>query len=753
MSEEKQSADWKSTACILCSLNCGVKVQLSEDGTEILRIRGDENHPASAGYLCNKASRLNFYQNREDRLHTPMKRNADGGYDPIDWDTAIAEIATRLGEIRDEHGGDKIFYYGGGGQGNHLPGAYARSTLASLGVQYRSNALAQEKTGEFWVAQRMLGSANHADFEHAEVVMFVGKNPWQSHGFHRARAEIREMAKDPQRTLIVLDPKRTETADLADIHLPVKVGRDAWLLAGIVATIVRENLQDDAWIAEHAAGFEAVLEVFDRIDIADCAEKSGIDESIIRSTARTIANAKSVAVFEDLGTQMNRHSTLVSYLQRLTWLLGGNFGKPGTAYTANSLGKVGAGTEGGKSPVLGGRIIDGLVPANSIPDEVMADHPNRYRAMIIESGNPVHSLPDSTKWRQAMRALECSVVIDIAMTETAREADYVLPTTTQFEKAEATFFNFEFPENYFHIRAPLFTPPQGVLDEAEIHARIAEALGTLPEGLEDELSGALNDGGREGFRDLFFAKLGENPAIARIAPALLYRTLGKALPEGMQNAAALWAVCHQHAATNRKSVEAAGMTGEGMALGENLFDAIMAGPSAVVMSKEEWSDVWQRAPGGRIQFDLPDMLQAAANLNSENPQETTAEFPFLLSAGERRAFTANTIFRNPQWRRKDIDGAMYINPDDAARLNLGDGSTARITTERAAVDVVVEVNDRMQRGHVSIPNGLGLDYPDENGEMKVTGISPNELTSTTLADEFVGTPWHKSVPVRVEAIG
>lgn len=147
------------------------------------------------------------------------------------------------------------------------------------------------------------------------------------------------------------------------------------------------------------------------------------------------------------------------------------------------------------------------------------------------------------------------------------------------------------------------------------------------------------------------------------------------------------------------------------------------------------------------------MLEAAAQLNSENPQETTAEFPFLLSAGERRDFTANTILRNPAWRRKDKEGALYINPDDAARLNLGDGSNASITTARGALDVVVAINDRMQRGHISIPNGLGLDYPDEQGNMKTTGAAPNELTSTDLADKFFGTPWHKSVPVRVEAIG
>ncbi len=748
----KSNAEWKSTACILCALNCGVKVQLNEGGTQIMRTKGDEDHPASQGYLCNKASRLNFYQNRDDRLHTPMKRNADGGYDAIDWDTAISEIAAKLGAIRDEHGGDKIFYYGGGGQGNHLPGAYASTTLGNLGVRYRSNALAQEKTGEFWVAQRMFGGYNHADFEHAQVIIFLGKNPWQSHGFHRARAEIRDMAKDPNRTLIVIDPKRTETADLADIHLAVKVGRDAWLLAGMVATIIQEGLQDKAFILEHTKGFGAVAKVFGQVDIADCAAKAGIEEAVIRATARTIAGASSVAVFEDLGVQMNRHSTLVSYLQRLTWTLTGNFAKPGTHYTVNGLGKMGSGREGGTSPVSGGRIIDGLVPAHTIPDEILTHHPNRYRAMIIESGNPVHSLPDSPKWREAMRALDCSVVIDIAMTETAQQADYVLPATTQFEKAEATFFNFEFPENYFHVRPPLFAPPEGVLDEAEIHARLAGALSAIPQGLEDELNAALADGGRAAFRDLVFAKLAEDPTLSRIAPVLLYRTLGKTLPPGMQNAAAVWAICHQHAMASRTTVEAAGIAGEGMDLGENLFDAILQGPSAVIMSREDWPDVWQRAPGGVLNFELADLLDAAADLNDENPREANDEYPFLLSAGERRDFTANTIIRNPAWRRKDKQGALYINPEDAARLNLGDGSTAQITTQRGAMQVVVETNDRMQRGHISLPNGLGLVYPDENGEPITTGTSPNELTSAHMADKFVGTPWHKSVPVRIEAV-
>ncbi len=748
----KSDDNWKSTACVLCALNCGVKVQLSEDGSEIVRTKGDDQHPASAGYLCNKASRLNYYQNSADRLLSPMRRRADGSYEAIDWDTAISEVAAKLGAVRDTWGGDKIFYYGGGGQGNHLPGAYGRTTLATLGVRYRSNALAQEKTGEFWVAHRMFGGYNHGDFEHAQVAIFLGKNPWQSHGFHRARAEIREMAKNPDRTLIVIDPKRTETADLADIHLAVKPGRDAWLLAGIVATIVQEDLQNHAWLSEHAEGLADVIEVFKDVDIADCAAKCGIDEAVIRSTARTIAAAESVAVFEDLGVQMNRHSTLVSYLQRLAWILGGNFARPGTHYTPNGLGNLGAGKEEGRSPVAGARIIAGLVPCNVIPDEVLSDHPDHYRAMIIESGNPVHSLPESPRWREAMRGLDVSVVIAIAMTETAREADYVLPATTQYEKAEATFFNFEFPENYFHVRPPLFTAPDGVLDEAEIHMRLASALGAVPPGIEDELNEVLRSAGREGFREAVFAKLAEHPELFAIAPGLLYRTLGKTLPDGMQNAAALWAICHQHAMGSRASIEAAGFTGEGMDLGDALFDGIINGPSAVIISKEDWADIWHRVPGGSVNLALEDMLADVRRLGEETPAETSSDFPFLLSAGERRAFTANTIMRNPEWRKKDADGALYINPEDAARLNLGEGSSARISTQVGALNVIVELSERMQAGHVSLPNGLGLDYPDADGKLAMTGAAPNELTSNTLADEYVGTPWHKSVPVRIEAI-
>ncbi|MEO7331927.1 MAG: molybdopterin-dependent oxidoreductase, partial [Minicystis sp.] len=140
---------WQTTACILCSQNCGLDVAL--DGRRLTRIRGDRAHPASQGYTCEKALRLDHYQNGKDRLTAPLRRRADGSFEEIDWDTAIREVAAGLAKVRDQHGGESIFYYGGGGQGNHLGGAYSRATRAAVGSVYTSNALAQEKTGEFWV--------------------------------------------------------------------------------------------------------------------------------------------------------------------------------------------------------------------------------------------------------------------------------------------------------------------------------------------------------------------------------------------------------------------------------------------------------------------------------------------------------------------------------------------------------------------------------------------------------------------------
>ncbi|HEX4820549.1 MAG TPA: molybdopterin-dependent oxidoreductase [Acidimicrobiales bacterium] len=751
------NAEWKPTACILCECNCGIEVRVGADGHTFERIRGDKAHPASKGYTCEKALRLDYYQNgRGERLLSPLRRRPDGTHEEIDWDTAIGEVAARLSAVRDAHGGGSIVYYGGGGQGNHLGGVYGSATLKALGVRYRANAISQEKTGEVLVMGKMFGTPLRGDFEHCEVAFFVGKNPWISHGIPHARTTLKAIAADPARAMIVIDPRVTETAAMADIHLQVRSGRDAWLIAAMAAVLVDEALADRRWLEEHAIGIEPVLSALRDVPIARYCEISGVDEALVRAATRRIAAAASVAVFEDLGVQMNRHSTLVSYLEKLVWLLTGNLGVPGGQYAMSSLGNLLRMSRGELdsatapvSPVAGAPLIGGLIPCNVVAEEILTDHPDRYRAMIVESGNPLHSVADSQRMREAMRALEVSVCIDVFMTETARQSDYVLPATTQYEKFEATFFNFDFPRNVFQLRRPVLDPPAGPLPEPEIHARLVDALGYLDHGTIDELRDvAVRE--RAEFASAFAEALSSDPKLAAVAPVVLYRTLGESLPHGAAAAAALWPMAVRCSQRNPEGVARAGF-GSGADAGDELFDAIVERPSGVVFTDDTWEATWARiqTDDGLVHVEIPELLVELAGLRDETPPGEDPDWPLLLSAGERRSFTANTILRDPAWRKKDAEGALRVSPSDASASGLADGDLAELTTKRGSVLVTVAVDDSVQPGHVSLPNGLGLDHV-EAGRRHQTGVAPNELTASEDRDPWAGTPWHKTVPARLE---
>jgi anaerobic selenocysteine-containing dehydrogenase len=686
-------SDWRPSACILCECNCGIDILVGDDGRSFERIRGDRLHPSSQGYTCNKALRLDHYQNgRSGRVTRPLRRRPDGSFEEIDWDTAIAEVAGRLKEIEAAHG---------------------------------------------------------------EVAVFVGKNPYQSHGFPRARSVLKEIAKDPNRSMVVIDPVRTETAELADFHLQVRPGTDIYLLTALAAVLVQDDLIASRWLAEHADGLEAVSKVLGEVPVGRYCEISGVDEDLVRAAAGRIAAAESVAVLEDLGIQMNRDSTPASYMEKLIWLLTGNLGRQGGQYLFSSLAPIGRDRghpvgEGPRSPVAGAQIISGLVPCNVIAEEILTDHPDRYRAMIVESANPAHSLADSARMREALQALDLVVVIDVAMTETARLADYVLPAPTQFEKYEATFFNFEFPRNVFHLRHPVVDPPEGVLPEPEIHARLVEAAGALGEDDYAPLREAAAQG-RQAFAAAFLETMSRRPKLMRMAPVLLYRTLGPTLPDGAAAAAALWALAHKCAQENPAGVRRAGY-GEGLEAAERLFDAILTNPHGVVITDDEQEETWRRMRGRRIQLDVPELLAEIAALADRAPADPGSEWPYVLSAGERRAFTANTIIRDPGWRKRDPAGTLRMSTADAERLGVAAGDRVRLTTRRGSAEVSVDPTDRMRPGHLALPNGLGLLAPGPDEQPTRTGVAPNELTAAEDRDPWAGTPWHKHVPARVERV-
>ncbi|MEZ4301329.1 MAG: molybdopterin-dependent oxidoreductase [Polyangiaceae bacterium] len=452
----------EQTACILCSRNCGLRVETA--GGRIGAVRGDDAHPVSKGYICQKAARLTHYQDHADRLEFPLRREPDGSFVRVSWEAALSDIASRLTALRSAHGGRAFAFYGGGGQGNHLGGAYSRQLMKAMKSRFVYSALAQEKTGDFWVNGRLFGDQRcHTteDVEHADFVMFIGTNPFQAHGIPNARDTLRDLKKSASRTMVVVDPRKTETARQADIHLQPRPSTDAFLIAAMLAIIVREGLHDRAFLRHRCTGFPAVEAALRAIPVEEFVRRADVPLADVERVARAFAAAKSACVRIDLGIQQSLHSTLNSYLEKLLFLVTGNFGKRGANNFHSSLLPILGHTDERddrhpRTARHGMFPISGLYPPNILPSEIEHDGEDRLRAMWVDSANPVLTGADTAAYERAFRKLDLLVVVDVAMTETARLAHYVLPAASQFEKWECTGFNLEFPDNAFQLRHPLF---------------------------------------------------------------------------------------------------------------------------------------------------------------------------------------------------------------------------------------------------------------------------------------------------------
>lgn len=751
----------EKTACILCSRNCGLTVEI-EDG-KFTKIRGDEDHPLTKGYICQKAARLEHYQNHDDRLQYPLKRQTDGSFVRVSWDEALTDIAQRLLSIRKAHGGDAFAFVGGGGQGNHIGGAYSRQILAAMKSRFSYNALGQEKTGDFWVNGRLFGSQTcHTteDVEHADYVLFIGTNPFQAHGIPNARDTLREIKKDPNRTMVVIDPRRSETAKQADIHLQVKPGTDAYLMSAMLAIIVREGLHDRDFLAQHCTGFAELEKELLAIPVEDYAQRADIPLADVERVARGYATARTACLRIDLGIQQTLHTSLNGYLEKLLYLLTGNFGKKGGNNLHSFLLPVIGHTDerkkkNGKTLKLTAHHkmhpIAGIYPPNILPDEIEHEGENRVRAIFVDSANPAVTYADSQAYERAFKKLELLVVVDVAMTETARLAHYVLPAASQFEKWEATGFNLEFPENAFHLRHALFPPLGETLPEPEIYTRLLEKMGAIPARfprleriarLEPKASAHLV------YMAALGATLARNKSWIPHAASIVYRTLGRALPNGAAAAAPLLPLAIQYAQEHYAAVRRAGHKGNRLTLGTALFRAIMERRAGTVLSLHEFKDTWSliKTKDRRVHLVIPEMLTELRALKSEvMPGEN---YPFILMAGERRSYNANQIYRDPAWRKVDPHGAMRMHPEDANQLELVDGSRAICESERSSINVVIEIDDGVRRGMVTLPHGYGMRYKDS----EPIGPQINRLTSGAHCDPLSRTPFHKHVPVHIRKI-
>lgn len=741
------------TACPLCSRNCGLEVEI-HDG-KFSKIKGDDKHPISQGYICQKAARLEYYQNHDDRLKFPLKRQEDGTFVRISWETALNEIAEKLNYLKKMHGGKSFAIVGGGGQGNHWGGVYSSQMLSALGSRYIYSALAQEKTGDIWVNGRLFGSQvchTTEDVEHAEYVIFIGTNPFQAHGIVNARDTLKALQKDPNRTMVVIDPRISETAKMADIHLQLKPSTDAYLMLVLLSVIVRENLYDSTFIEQHCTGFETIKKELLAIDIEDYAERCDIPLNDIQKVARDFAKAKTACVRVDLGTQHSKNTTLNAYLEKLLYLITGNFGKKGANNLHTYLVPLASNTDERKK---GERTvkhqmfpIGGLYPPNILADEINHEGEDRLRAVWVDSSNPVLAYADTQASKEAFNKLELLVVVDIAMTETARMAHYILPAASQFEKLEASAFNLEFPQNFFHFRKPIFEPLEESLPEPEIYTRLLEKMGILPTSFP-----LLNNFAK--FEPKFTSRTGylmalqllfkQKPHLQKFASSIMYRTLGKTLPKNLASSAPMLGLSVGYIARYEYAVKRTGIRGNKQAMANNLFEKIISNSSGTIISKHEYEEVWTliKNKDKKIYLEIPEMLEAMKVLKNE-PKESS-DFPFILMAGERRGYNANQIYRNPAWRKTDQKGSLRMHPEDAQELAITSGAEVICESERGSIHVFVELDNSVRRKVVTLPNGYGFSYKDNKPE----GPELNMLTASNHCEPFTKTPYHKYLRVKI----
>jgi anaerobic selenocysteine-containing dehydrogenase len=744
-------AQWHKTGCVLCAQNCGLEVQVA--GNRMLKVRLDKENPRSQGYVCRKGLNVIHHQHHADRLNHPLKRVGDG-FERISWEQALDEIADKLRSIIEAHGPRTVAYMGGGGQGCHFEAGFGVRLLRGLGSQYHYNALGQELTGSYWVWGRALGRQNLVvgpDHHHTELLLATGWNGMMSHQMPQARRVLTAFAKDPGKILVVVDPRKTETAAIADIHLPIRPGTDALLTRAMIAIILKEGWHDAEYLERHVSGFERIAPWFADFDARTAVRACRLSYDQVFNLCHLLASRR-WSMHYDLGVLMNRHSTATTYLQVILLAVCGRIGVPGGNVVPGALMPIASHSDERdpgtwRTVASGFPAIAGVFPPNVMPEEILSYHPQHLRAVIIGQSNPLRSYADTTAYEQAFKRLDLLVTAELAMTETARLSHYVLPARSGYESWDGTFFPWTYPEIYFQMRRPVVEPEGERWEVSQMFTGLAERLGIIPEIPERLRRAAAGDRMRFGAELMRFAA--EEPRALPNMPFVLAKTLGAEL--GSANLAALWGLLMTAPRQFQEDAARAGFT-PGPLMGDAIYQAVLDNPQGLWVGRVDPAAQMKRVrtEDGRVNVFIPelsDWVQAITPENETIALQSERRFPLVLMAGRHADTNANTLMRNPEWNEGRRACTLSIHPADAQHLGVSDGQTVKVVTEAGEVEVEAEVTESTQAGFVVVPHGFGLEY-----QGRVFGANVNRLTAATHRDPVAGTPLHRFVPCRVEAI-
>ncbi|WP_207791570.1 molybdopterin oxidoreductase family protein [Sandaracinobacteroides saxicola] len=679
--------------CHICEANCGILVEL--EGAKVLSIKGDPDDVLSRGHVCPKATAIADLQDDPDRLRTPVKRMGDR-WVPIEWETAYAEIAARYAAIKTA-GGQGALYIGNPTAHNYSVGMQFGALKKALATDNVFSASTVDQIPHQLVQLWIYGHNSLfpvADIDRTRTMLIIGGNPLASNGSVWTVPDVKRRIEALQARggrLIVVDPRRTETAKIADEHHFVRPGSDAALLVGLLLALDAAGAVRPGRLLPMLKDWDAVWEALRRFDLADCAAFCGISETAFHELAAALGDGPSI-VYGRMGVSVAAFGTLNHWLIAMLNIATGHldaeggmmFSTPGVDVVAQS----GRGSQGRRhSRVRGLPDVMGEFPVVTMAEEILTPGEGQVRALVTVAGNPVLSCPDGGTLDKALESLELMVSVDMYVTATTRHAHYILPPCGPLQK-----------DHY-----PLFLGAIAVRN----FAKYAPAL--LPMG----------------------ADRSDWQIVSELSRALL-SARGQAVPNIMHPREALDAMLRRsNWGLTLAQVEAAP---HGIDLGPlqaGRLPARLATPDKLIHCAPE-----------ACMGDLDRLTEAMAAPVPEG----------LTLIGRRHVRQNNSWLHNSRRLLKGPDRCtLMIHPDDAAPRGIGDGAMVTVASEAGEVTVSAEVSDDVMPGVVSLPHGFG--HGREGVKLSVArekpGVSINDLTRRDRFDPLSGNAALTGTPVAV----
>ncbi len=727
--------------CPFCEAACGLAIDIDE--RKVVRIRGDNDDVFSRGFLCPKAIGLKDLHDDPDRLRTPLIKR-DGVFFPASWEEAYAEIERRLPPVI-AAGGPGAVATVLGNPVSHKMGLslYFPRLARALGTRNMFSASSVDQIPKMLSVGLMFGSwlsVPVPDIERSDFLLILGANPMVSNGSLWTVPDFRGKAKALRARggkIVVVDPRRTETAAVADAHHFIRPGGDVFFLLGMTHALFDEQLMRLGRLAPHVAGLAEIEAAVRPYTPEAMAARCGVEAVTMRELARTLAGTKRAAVYGRIGTCTQQYGTLCSWLIDVINVLTGHLDEEGgamfpkaAAFAANTRGAAGAGrgivSGRYRSRVSGMPEMVGELPLTCLAEEIDTPGPGQIKAVIAIAGNPVLSAPNGARLAAALEQLDFMVSMDIYLNETSRHADVILPGLSPLEEAhyDVTFTQFSH-HNHARYSAPVLARAPGQPEEWESMLRIAAIAKGL--GAKADID-ALDDAALE--QDVQKAA---GPAAAAVMAALApfkgpERLLELALRSGPYG--------------DQFGARADGLT---LARLKAAPSGIDLGPMGARIPEA------LRTESGKIELAPQMLLDDLARVQAD----LALPAPDLVIIGRRQLRSNNSWMHNlPVLAKGAYRCTALVHPHDARRFGLTDGGAAQISNGARQIEVQVEVSDEMMPGVVSLPHGWGHNLPGTrlNVAGERPGVNLNALLDENLRDPLSGNAVLSGIAVSMRSL-